>query len=55
MIRPDVESSKLEHLEDMKDYINNALANLAYGITHATQKVSSKNCMILEPFLYFLD
>ena len=34
-------SSKLEHLEDMKDYINNALANLAYGITHATQKVTS--------------
>ena len=30
---------KLDHVDNMKDYINQALANLAFNIIHATQKV----------------
>jgi len=31
---------KLDHVDNMKDYINQALANLAFNIIHATQKIN---------------
>ena len=32
-------AATLEQVADMKEYIEQALANIAYSITHATQKV----------------
>ena len=34
------EHEKVGQFENMKEYVNNALANLAYAITHATQQVT---------------
>ena len=39
--RSSTAAATLEQVGEMKEYIEQALANIAYSITHATQKVGT--------------
>ena len=39
--RSSTAAATLEQVGEMKEYIEQALANIAYSITHATQKVDT--------------
>ena len=45
--RSSTAAATLEQVAEMKEYIEQALANIAYSITHATQKVSCLNSVPL--------
>ena len=40
--RSSTAAATLEQVGEMKEYIEQALANIAYSITHATQKVETE-------------
>ena len=52
--RSSTAAATLEQVGEMKEYIEQALANIAYSITHATQKVETGGWVPQSPCQYLL-